>query len=178
MTTFDLQPSLRGEFVLLRPLLPGDFPALFEAARDPLIWEQHPNRDRYKREIFKDFFRTALQSGGALLVLDALNLEVIGTSRFLNLCSTEVEIGYTFLVRRCWGLSFNREMKALMLNHAWRFVGEVVFVVGEQNLRSRCAVEKLGASLDPLRPREGAVRYRLSKPNLTPISALKRRIEE
>ena len=38
-------------------------------------------------------------------------------------------------------------MKRLMLRHAFAEVREVLFIVGERNLRSRRAVEKLGAEL-------------------------------
>lgn len=164
MTAFELQPTLQGELVQLRPLRPDDFPALFEVANDPLIWEQHPSRDRYKREVFEDFFLGAIESGGALLALDAETREVIGSSRYLSLSLGEVEIGYTFLARRCWGHTYNREMKSLMLAHAFRFVPEVVFVIGEKNQRSRAAIQKIGAALDAEAPGEGSVRYRLARP--------------
>src|SRR4030095_5126596 len=57
---FDLQPVLRGSLVELRPLLRSDFDALFAAASDPLLWEQHPEPERYKREVFERFFDTAM----------------------------------------------------------------------------------------------------------------------
>jgi RimJ/RimL family protein N-acetyltransferase len=38
-------------------------------------------------------------------------------------------------------------MKTLMLDHAFRFVDRVVFVVGENNLRSQKALQKVGATL-------------------------------
>jgi RimJ/RimL family protein N-acetyltransferase len=48
------------------------------------------------------------------------------------------------LARSHWGGVFNREMKHLMLRHAFRFVKSVVFLVGPQNLRSQRAMEKIG----------------------------------
>jgi RimJ/RimL family protein N-acetyltransferase len=56
-----------------------------------------------------------------------------------------VEIGYTFLTRPYWGGAFNRELKTLMLNYTFQFVDTVYFVVGENNLRSRKAMKKIGA---------------------------------
>jgi len=56
-----------------------------------------------------------------------------------------VEIGWTFLERAFWGGTYNREMKSLMLDHAFKFVDRVVFVVGENNLRSQRALQKIGA---------------------------------
>jgi RimJ/RimL family protein N-acetyltransferase len=144
--SFDLQPSLRGERLELRPLRPEDFAALFAVASDPLIWEQHPARDRYTEEVFRAFFREALESGGALIAIDSQTGRVIGSSRFHGYdgVNREVEIGWTFLDRTHWGGAYNREMKRLMLRHAFRFVDRVVFLVGPQNYRSQRAVEKIG----------------------------------
>jgi RimJ/RimL family protein N-acetyltransferase len=143
---FDLQPTLKGELLELRPLRPEDFDALFAVASDPLIWEQHPARDRYQEEVFRAFFREALESGGALLALGARDGRVIGSSRFhgYDAEKSEVEIGWTFLARSHWGGVYNGEMKRLMLRHAFRFVNHVIFVIGAQNLRSQRAVEKIG----------------------------------
>jgi RimJ/RimL family protein N-acetyltransferase len=144
--SFDLQPTLQGDLLLLRPLLPEDFQDLYAVASDPLIWEQHPMRDRYQEEVFKGFFREALESGGALIAIDSKNGQVIGSSRFhgYDKEKSEIEIGWTFLARSRWGGIYNREMKQLMLRHAFRFVTSAIFLVGPQNLRSQRAVEKIG----------------------------------
>jgi hypothetical protein len=118
VSRFDLQPTLVGETISLRPLITDDFEALYAAASDPLIWEQHPEPLRFQRQVFEGFFADALASGGALLVTDKTSGEVIGTSRYYewNPNQREVAIGYTFLVRSHWGGPTNREMKQLMLN--------------------------------------------------------------
>jgi RimJ/RimL family protein N-acetyltransferase len=154
---FDLQPILKGELLELRPLRAEDYAALFTVASDPLIWEQHPNRDRYKEEVFKIFFREALERGGALIATDAKTGQVIGSSRFhgYDQVTSEVEIGWTFLARSHWGGLYNGEMKRLMLQHAFKFVARVVFLIGEHNLRSRRAVEKIGAACVGSRHRDG-----------------------
>jgi RimJ/RimL family protein N-acetyltransferase len=152
--SFDLQPTLKGKLLELRPLRPEDFANLYAVASDPLIWEQHPNKDRYKEEVFKVFFRDALDSGGALIAIDSRDGRVIGSSRFhgYDKEKSEIEIGWTFLARSHWGGLFNREMKHLMLRHASRFVDSVVFLVGPQNLRSQRALEKIGAVRGASRP--------------------------
>jgi RimJ/RimL family protein N-acetyltransferase len=145
--SFDLQPTLEGKLLLLRPLRSDDFEALHAAANDPLIWEQHPESDRYKREVFQRFFESAMKSGGAFAVIEKQSGRIMGSSRYCDLapdCS-EIEIGWTFLEREFWGGEFNREMKQLMLEHALKCVRRVVFVVGENNRRSRRALEKIGA---------------------------------
>jgi RimJ/RimL family protein N-acetyltransferase len=143
---FDLQPILEGELLSLRPLRPEDFHDLYAVASDPLIWEQHPSSDRYEKAVFQAFFRDALESGGALIALDSKDGRVIGSSRFHGYDSdrSEIEIGWTFLARSYWGGVYNREMKQLMLRHAFQFVDSVIFVVGPRNVRSQRAMEKIG----------------------------------
>jgi RimJ/RimL family protein N-acetyltransferase len=147
--TFDLQPILKGKLVELRPLRPEDFDALFAVASDPLIWEQHPSSDRYQEEVFRKFFREALDSGGALIAIDAKDGRIIGSSRYngYDAQESEIEIGWSFLARSHWGGRYNGEMKRLMLQHAFRFVERVEFLIGPKNLRSRRAVEKIGGVL-------------------------------
>jgi len=144
---FDLQPTLEGKLLRLRPLRPEDWDDLYAVASDPLIWELHPHRDRYKEDVFKGFFRDALASGGALIAIDCNDGRVIGSSRFhgYDKDKSEIEIGWTFLTRSHWGGLYNREMKQLMLRHAFRFVKSVVFLVGPENWRSQRALEKIGA---------------------------------
>jgi len=146
MACFDLQPQLTGELLELRPLREDDYPALFAVASDPLIWEQHPNNDRYKEEVFRVFFREAMQSGGALVAIDRKDGRIIGSSRYFGFDpeKSEIEIGWSFLARSHWGGVYNREMKRLMLGHASRFVKSVIFVIGPANFRSQRAVEKIG----------------------------------
>jgi len=144
--SFDLQPILNGQLLALRPLRPEDFNDLYAVASDPLIWEQHPVKDRCKKDVFEEFFREALESGGALLAIDSKDGEAIGSSRFhgCNEEKNEIEIGWTFLARSHWVGIYNREMKQLMLRHAFKFVNRVIFLVGPRNLRSQRAVEKIG----------------------------------
>jgi RimJ/RimL family protein N-acetyltransferase len=151
---FELQPTLRGELVELRPLREDDFRELYAVASDPLIWEQHPASDRYREDVFREFFRGALESGGAFVVSDAKTGRVIGSTRFCGYDEEkgEIEIGWTFLARSHWGGAYNGEMKRLMLEHAFGFVESVVFLVGPENMRSRRAVEKIGGVLEGSRP--------------------------
>jgi RimJ/RimL family protein N-acetyltransferase len=145
--TFDRQPTLAGELLELRPLQAPDFDALFQVASDPLIWEQHPERTRYQETTFRAFFQEALSSGGALVAIDRASGRVVGSSRYhgYDTAQSVVEIGWTFLARSHWGGRYNGEMKRLMLEHAFRSVDRVIFVIGPDNRRSQRAVEKIGA---------------------------------
>ena len=140
----------------MRPLRPDDFTALYAVASDPRIWEQHPVRDRHRLKQFREFFDDAVRSGGALAV-ETTRGELIGSSRFdgfdqlpgdvgFDQLTGDVEIGWTFLARSHWGGQTNRELKSLMLGHAFQYVERVVFRVGPENRRSQRALEKLGAT--------------------------------
>jgi len=146
----DRQPVLEGEVLRLRPLQVEDWDALFAVASDRLIWEQHPAHDRWQEPVFRAFFADALANKGALVVIDRATGTVIGSSRFQGLEEADggsVEIGWTFLARSHWGGRFNHEMKRLMLAHALASVSECRFLVGETNMRSRRALERIGARL-------------------------------
>ncbi|QDV51581.1 GNAT family N-acetyltransferase [Gimesia fumaroli] len=147
---FDTQPTLIGDLLQLRPLQSDDYGSLNAVASDPLIWEQHPASDRYQQEVFQKFFQDAMDSGGALIAIDQKTNQVIGSSRYhgYNANASEIEIGWTFLARSHWGGQFNGEMKRLMLQHAFRFVESVLFLIGPENIRSQRAVEKIGGLRD------------------------------
>lgn len=165
---FDAQPTLTSELLKLRPLREEDFGSLYAVASDPLIWEQHPASNRHELQVFREFFREAMASGGALLVTDAGTGAVIGSSRYNDLreAESQVEIGWTFLARAYWGGRYNGELKRLMLAHAFQFVDSVVLVIGATNTRSRRAAEKIGAMLDHRRIAEDGgekVVYRVTR---------------
>ena len=147
MPDFDLQPTLQNEFVKLVPLKESDFEILYKAASDPLIWEQHPNKNRWKREVFENFFKGARESKGAFLIYDSKTNEPIGSSRFYD-WETEknnVSIGYTFYSRSHWGGKYNPSCKQLMMEYAFQYVDNIIFHVGAKNIRSQKAIERLGA---------------------------------
>ena len=149
MDSIKRQPHLITPSLHLRPLRPADWDALYAVASDPAIWTQHPAHDRWREPVFRAFFQQALESGGALVAIDPAPGEIIGSSRFdlTRAAPGEMEIGWTFLARRHWGGAMNAVMKRAMIGHALGFVERVIFVVGEGNLRSRRAMEKIGGVL-------------------------------
>jgi RimJ/RimL family protein N-acetyltransferase len=147
MSTFNLQPTLENEFIKIVPLKEGDFETLYSIASDPLIWEQHPNKDRYKREVFETFFKGAMESQGAFLVYDTKNNTVIGSSRYYDVDHDKrsVAIGYTFIAKDHWGGIYNPALKSLMINHAFETFDAVILHIGANNVRSQKAAERIGA---------------------------------
>ncbi|NDE01246.1 MAG: N-acetyltransferase [Gammaproteobacteria bacterium] len=130
------QPVLQDDHVILTPLRANEFEELLTVASDPLIWAQHPNPDRWKRE-------------GAFMIRNKAHSNAIGSTRFYDHDpeASEVKIGYTFFSRDQWGTGTNQRVKRLMLDHAFRDVKHVIFHVGAQNMRSRIAMQRLGAEL-------------------------------
>lgn len=145
---FNLQPAtLANDLIKLVPLQEDDFEALYAVASDPLIWEQHPNKDRYKREVFQNFFEGALQSKGAFIVYEQASGKVVGSSRFYDNdeANSRITVGYTFIGRDYWGKGHNKALKKLMFNYAFQFVEQIILHIGATNFRSQKAIEKLGA---------------------------------
>ncbi|MAE93542.1 MAG: GNAT family N-acetyltransferase [Deltaproteobacteria bacterium] len=162
--SFGSQPTLRGRLVHLRPLRLEDRRDLYAVAADPLIWEQHPVKNRHEEAVFREFFAESLASSGALLATDAETRRVIGSSRFFGHDEErrEVEIGWTFLARSHWGGRYNGELKQLMLRHAFRFVESVVLFVSPENIRSQQAVARIGGVREPDADAEGRLVYRIT----------------
>ncbi len=145
--SFNTQPLLATDQLILYPLQQEDFEDLYQVASDPAIWEQHPNKDRWQREVFSTFFEGAMASRGAFKIVDKATDKVIGGSRFYdyNAGNNSIFIGYTFYATHCWGKGINRAVKQLMLDYAFEYVNEVFFHVGAQNIRSQIAIGRIGA---------------------------------
>ncbi|WP_026999796.1 GNAT family N-acetyltransferase [Eisenibacter elegans] len=144
---FNLQPILRNERVTLMPLQAQDFEEVYSIASDALIWEQHPNKNRWQRPVFETFFEGAMQSGGAFKIVDTQLNASIGSTRIYdyNPAEKSILIGYTFFHRMYWGKGFNHAVKTLMLDYLFQYVEKVGFHIGAANIRSQKSIERLGA---------------------------------
>jgi len=143
----NFQPILQNTIIKALPLHPSNFEGLYAVASDPLIWQQHPNKNRYQRPAFENYFKGAIESGGAFLVTNAQTNEIIGSSRYsdYDAATNTVSIGYTFFSRQCWGKGYNYALKNLLLTHIFQFVDTVTFYVGAVNKRSQISIERFGA---------------------------------
>jgi RimJ/RimL family protein N-acetyltransferase len=141
------QPVLENQQALLLPLQESDFTALYAAASDPKVWEQHPNKDRWQQDVFQTFFEGAMQSHGAFKIIAKETNEVAGSTRFYGYDQQQdsIHIGYTFYATRYWGKGLNHAVKGLMLNYIFQFVSQVIFHIGAENVRSQIAIGRLGA---------------------------------
>ena len=147
MNPYQPLTTLQNDLIIATPLQTDNFDRLYAAASDPLIWEQHPNKNRWQKEAFENYFKGAILSGGAFLVSDAQSGEIIGSSRYSDFIpeTNTVSIGYTFFIKRCWGVGYNYALKQLMLDHIFQFVDNVTFFVGAVNKRSQISIERFGA---------------------------------
>lgn len=144
---FNVQPILENKKVILYPLQEKDFELLYNVASDPEIWKQHPNNDRWKKEIFKTFFEGAMQSKGAFKIVDKTTGNTIGSTRIYNYNEhkNSIFIGYTFYAVEYWGKGINKLVKTTMLDYIFQFVSQVYFHIGANNIRSQIAIERIGA---------------------------------
>ena len=144
---FTIQPVLENESVILLPLQPADFDELYAVASDPKIWEQHPKKDRWRKEVFQNFFDGAIQSKGAFRIVEKATGNVAGSTRLYDYNEQEssIMIGYTFYATKYWGTGFNPMVKALMLQYVFQFVSKVYFHIGANNVRSQMAIGRIGA---------------------------------
>ncbi len=144
---FSVQTVLENESFKLIPLQESDFERLYDVASDPKVWEQHPNKERYKREVFENFFKGAMESKGAFLVVSKDSGGVLGCTRFYDVDeeNSSILIGYTFYGRNSWGKNVNPQVKKMMLDYIFQYVETVIFHVGKDNIRSQTAMERLGA---------------------------------
>lgn len=144
---FSIQAKLENEKILLLPLEQNDFEALYQTAADEKIWLQHPNKDRWKKEVFQSFFEGAIASQGAFKIIDKESGNIAGSTRFYNYNADEnsILIGYTFYATQFWGTGINTSVKKLMMDYIFQYVAKVHFHVGAENIRSQIAVGRLGA---------------------------------
>jgi N-acetyltransferase len=144
----NIQPILENERAILIPLKDDEFEQLYAVASDPKIWEQHPNKERWKKDVFQVFFDGAIQSKGAFKIIDKATGNIAGSTRFYdyNEATNSIFIGYTFYATAYWGTGFNRSVKKLMMDYIFQFVSTVYYHVGATNTRSQIAIGRVGAT--------------------------------
>ena len=163
----DFKSNFENSSVTLFQVKEEHFEELYLLASNPSIWEQHPENDRWKKEKFSMFFKKGLENEfGFLLIINKITNQIIGSTRFYsyNKIDKAIRIGFTFISQEYWGTSINYEVKKIMLDYTFKYLNKVYFDIGVNNIRSRKAVEKLGAHLF-IDNKIGNVVYLLKKEN-------------
>ncbi len=144
---FNLQPTLENEKVILLPLKEEDFELVHKAASNPEVWAEHPNKNRWQEDVFRNFFKGALRSGGAFKIIDKASGNVIGSTRFYDYDRKKdsILIGYTFFAKEYWNQGYNHAAKRLMLDYIFDYVSVVHLHIGAENERSKRSITNLGA---------------------------------
>ncbi len=139
--------TLENDLVRLTPLVQEDFEELLNVASDPNIWKYHPSNDRFKKEVFIDFFKGALNSVGPFVIWDKSTDRIIGSSRFNTINNRDdiIEIGWSFLAVSYWGVGYNLAFKKLMIDYALNHFTDILFYVDTTNIISQKAMANLGA---------------------------------
>lgn len=145
---FNTQPTLENNNLLILPIQADDFEALYAVASDPKIWEQHPNKNRWHRDAFQNYFKGAIESKGALKVIEKATGEIVGATRmyFDKDFPDAAFVGYTFFATKYWGKGVNPQVKQLMIDYLLQHVSQVLFQIGAKNIRSQIAIGRVGAT--------------------------------
>lgn len=144
---FSIQPNLENDYVQILPLEINDFESLYQVAKDKKIWEQHPCHNRWKEDVFKVFFKEAVESKGAFKIIDKTTGGLIGSTRYYDYSENDksIVIGYTFIAVNYWGTGINSSIKKLMIDYIFQYVDKIYFHIGSTNFRSQKAIAKINA---------------------------------
>ncbi|RYZ36919.1 MAG: N-acetyltransferase [Myxococcaceae bacterium] len=147
--------TLEGTAVRLVPLTADHVPAL-AALCEPEVFTHFSRVLRTQADV-ADYVSTALKARDAgteqpFAICLREGGDVVGTTRFLEIQRDfrTLEIGSTWLGRRVWRSRVNTECKFLLLRHAFDTLAvmRVQLKTDRRNVRSRAAIERLGASFE------------------------------
>lgn len=140
---------LKNKDIILTILSSKDKIALEVISHDPKIWLHNPHFTDPKQFSIA-WFEKALEqkeNGKRIPFVIHYKNKVIGSTSFYDITPKQVTIGYTWLHPNYWGKGINGIIKQMLLHYlfASEKLDQVNFVIDSLNLRSRAAVEKLGA---------------------------------
>ena len=153
----DFKIILENNYVRLVQTSEDHFQELYQVGSNPVIWKQHPNQDRWKKNNFRKYFEGGLNnSEGCFTIIDKKINKIIGSTRFYSFDEKKqsVKIGYTFISNEYWGTEMNYQIKKLMMDYIFQFLDKVYFEIGKTNFRSQKSVEKLGGKKVKLQKKE------------------------
>ena len=150
--------TLRGRYVTLEPLRIEHSPELYPSAREEEIWEFFSMKVKTQEDLTRWIRKRidAVKNGTALAFVqrDAKTGQAFGsTSLFeIDLGNRRAEIGHTWIGAGHRRTAANTEAKLLLFTHAFDKLGciRVQIKTAPENLRSRKAIERLGAKYEGL----------------------------
>jgi len=149
----DTDVILEGDTIRLIPLEMNHNEILFEALKNPAIWE-YTWRKVESVEDINQIINIALHNKKEgtqipFLIKEKATGMVIGSTRIgdIDIINQNLEIGWTWISPKFWRTKVNTECKFLLLQHCFEKLNviRVQFSVSGQNLRSQKAVERIGA---------------------------------
>ena len=150
------QLFLEDNRLLLQPLQATDWVGLWPIAQQVGLYRFGSN-DVSTQDKLKSYISDALteaRDGSTIpfCIYDKRNDAIVGSTRYglIDAKNKVVHIGWTWIAPAVQGTGFNHRVKFLMLRHAFESMNfeKVEFRIDERNIRSRKAVEKLGATLE------------------------------
>lgn len=158
---------LENERVLLRPMTFADLDHLaYFSLNEPDLWTYSltpangiENLKRYMSKAIND---RAAGTSYPFLVIDKINREVAGSTRFydINVDYRTTQLGYTWYGKKFQGTGLNKNCKFLMLQYAFENwpMERVEFRADNNNKRSIAAMKSVGCI------EEGVLRSNCSSP--------------
>ncbi|WP_282135733.1 GNAT family N-acetyltransferase [Seonamhaeicola maritimus] len=149
-------PTLEDNRVKLTLLGMSNYKNLLEIAQEHNLVQYSPSKIDTPEDL-KDYVQTAVdgyynRTTIPFIIFDKQANAFAGCTRFglINWKNKVLHIGWTLIGRDFQGTGLNKHMKFLMLQYAFETLkfDKVEFRVDERNIRSRKAVEKLGAKLE------------------------------
>ena len=152
----DLNVTLEGEMVLLRPLELDDENALQKVADDGRLWV-YDLQDLSNPGELRKYMMTAIadrQNGttAVWVIIDKIKNKVAGCTRIADISGKDErgQIGWTWIGRDFQGSGLNKEMKFLILSYGFEVLGlnRIEFKADERNQQSRKALMSIGATYE------------------------------
>ncbi|WP_417291144.1 GNAT family N-acetyltransferase [Corallibacter sp.] len=155
-------PPIENNRVSLTLLGLSNYKKLQEVANEKDLIAYSPS-DISSPEKLKSYVQTAVDGFYhktiiPFIIYDKQKQKFAGSTRFghINWDNKTLHIGWTWIGREFQGSRLNTNMKFLMLQYAFETLAfeKVEFRIDERNIRSRKAVEKLGATLEGILRRD------------------------
>ena len=147
---------LESQTVKLMPLEKQHFEELYIAASDKRLWEFIPvdgsDSNKFNQAYEKALTDRETGTQYPFIIYHKHSKKIIGSTRLFEIFPNDrkLEIGWTWIVKEYWGTAINFECKLLLLTFCFETLKavRVQLKTKDANMRSRKAIEKLGAKFE------------------------------